>query len=192
MHWRALLRATHRDVGYLLTALTVGYAISGVAVNHVDDWNPNYQIAQQDVAVGPLPHTAEMSASLGAMERHVAAALHLSGDEIKGRLQSDIDEFTVFLLKGGEVKVRISDGRGRMKRVTPRAGLFQLNVLHLNHLKGVWTWVADAFALALAALAISGLFMLKGRKGLSGRGKWWVAAGLVVPVAAIISYYAAS
>ena len=183
--WRGALRAVHRDVGYLLTALTVGYAVSGVAVNHADDWNPSYHIEQGKVAVGPLPKGND----LNAMERHVAAALTLDTSEIKGRLHSDVDEFTVFLQKGGEVKVRMSTGVGRMKRVTPRAGLFEMNVLHLNHLKGVWTWIADAFAIALAMLAITGLFMIKGRKGLAGWGKWWVVGGLVVPIVAIIMYY---
>ncbi|HQL31599.1 MAG TPA: hypothetical protein PLM67_15390, partial [Thermoanaerobaculales bacterium] len=39
---RRLVIATHRDVGYFIAGLTVIYAVSGIAVNHIDDWNPSY------------------------------------------------------------------------------------------------------------------------------------------------------
>ena len=37
-------RVTHRDIGYLIAGLTIIYAISGIALNHKHDWNPNYII----------------------------------------------------------------------------------------------------------------------------------------------------
>lgn len=39
--WRRWSIVLHRDVGYLATAMTLAYAISGIAVNHIADWNPN-------------------------------------------------------------------------------------------------------------------------------------------------------
>jgi len=52
---RRLIIATHRDIGYFFAGLTALYAISGVAVNHIDDWNPNYVIRREVVKVGVLP-----------------------------------------------------------------------------------------------------------------------------------------
>src|SRR5690606_41194055 len=40
--WRPWLRAIHRDVGYLAVGLTFVYALSGLAVNHIQDWDPNF------------------------------------------------------------------------------------------------------------------------------------------------------
>jgi hypothetical protein len=57
-----------------------------------------------------------------------------------------------------------------------------LNQLHLNAPKRLWTLVADLYAGALAALALSGLFILKGPKGILGRGAWFVGAGTAVPL----------
>jgi hypothetical protein len=37
-----LNRVTHRDIGYLITGLTIIYALSGIALNHKHNWNPNY------------------------------------------------------------------------------------------------------------------------------------------------------
>ncbi len=38
------LRALHRDIGYFCIGMTVVFAVSGIAVNHIEDWNPNYQV----------------------------------------------------------------------------------------------------------------------------------------------------
>jgi uncharacterized membrane protein YhdT len=48
-------------------------------------------------------------------------------------------------------------------------------------LKG-WSPVADFFAVSLLFLAFSGLFLVKGKKGLAGSGKWFLLAGLLVPL----------
>jgi len=41
-----LNRSLHRDVGYFCIGLVIIFAVSGIAVNHKDDWNPNYRIEQ--------------------------------------------------------------------------------------------------------------------------------------------------
>ena len=46
----------------------------------------------------------------------------------------------------------------------------------------LWTAVADVYAGLLAFMAITGVFVLRGRTGLGGRGKWLVSAGVLVPV----------
>jgi hypothetical protein len=61
--------------------------------------------------------------------------------------------------------------------------------LHLNNLKGIWTWVADVFALALMILALTGMTMMKGDRGITGRGKYFVGAGLLVPISFLIYMY---
>ena len=60
MKFKRLIIATHRDIGYFFAGLTVLYAISGVAVNHIDDWNPNYVIRREVVAVGSTPGDVEI------------------------------------------------------------------------------------------------------------------------------------
>jgi len=50
--------------------------------------------------------------------------------------------------------------------VVPRPIIYETNVLHLNHHKRLWTWVADAFAVSLALLAITGMFLIKGKQGI--------------------------
>jgi hypothetical protein len=64
----------------------------------------------------------------------------------------------------------------------PRFLLRVANWLHLNRGKKAWRYVADTYAAVLLLLSISGIFMIKGPKGLLGRGAILVAAGVAIPV----------
>jgi len=66
--------------------------------------------------------------------------------------------------------------------VRPRPVLFELNQMHLNAGKGVWTVIADVYAVALIMMGLTGMFVLRGPNGLTGRGAWLVSAGVLVPV----------
>ena len=55
----------------------------------------------------------------------------------------------------------------------PRFLLRIANWLHLNRGKKQWTYFADGYAAGLLFLALSGIFMLPGRKGLFGRALSW-------------------
>ena len=98
-------------------------------------------------------------------------------------------EFRVFLGDGQEVRVDVRTGKGTMKSVVTRPVLYEANSLHLNTQKGIWTWIADLFALSLLVLVLTGIFMMKGNRGLAGRGKWFVAGGLLVPIAFLWHLY---
>jgi hypothetical protein len=184
MRVRKLIRVLHRDVGYFLFGLVTFYSVSGIAVNHIDEWNPSYSTTESSFSVGAL------HGDLDALERELVRRLELDPDDVAGRHRPAPDTFVVFLPHGGEARVDPESGEGTLKQVETRPFLFESNVLHLNHLKGVWTWVADAFAVLLIMLAATGLFILKGRTGLGGRGKWFVAAGLLLPAAFVVLYYA--
>jgi len=51
MSLRRMIIATHRDVGYFLAGVIVIYSISGLALNHVDDWNPNFIVERREIAI---------------------------------------------------------------------------------------------------------------------------------------------
>jgi len=183
-NWRRWFRVFHRDIGYVAVALILAYGISGIAVNHIDDWNPNYRFDNRDVAIGPLP-----TGSLAEREAYVIDKLAIARTEVNGHFREANGDFRVYLGQGQEVRVR-PDGVGRYLGLAKRKVFFEVNVLHLNNLKGAWTYIADAFAGALIILALTGMTMMKGDRGFLGRGKYFVAAGLAIPVAAIVYLYA--
>ena len=173
--WRPWLRALHRDFGYFVVGLTFVYALSGLAVNHIAEWDPNFveREALHHLAA-PLPDDDDQAAAAIAVALHITAkpkeVYRVTDDELEVRY----DERTLNAnLKTGEVQEH-----GRKPRLLLRIA----NWLHLNRGKKAWTYIADSYAVLLLFLASSGLFMLPGRKGLIGRGGLLLLLGTAVPV----------
>jgi hypothetical protein len=173
--WRPLLRATHRDVGYLIVGLTLIYAASGLAVNHIGQWDPNFDNYDRVHELGPLAGAdAEIAArvvralDIGETPREVYRAAEDQLDVLFAHRTLHVDPRTGHVIDEGQ---------------RPRFFLRLANWLHLNRGKKAWTYAADAYAILLGFLAVSGLFMIKGPKGLWRRGLVFLLVGMAVPVA---------
>jgi hypothetical protein len=176
--WRRWNNVLHRDLGYFCVALTVIYAISGVAVNHIHHWNPNYRFERIEHAFEPIPVSDRATMVAEAVQR-------LDLPEPNESFRPDPETVQLFY-DGWSVEVHAVEGVATEERPRDRLLLRDFNYLHLNHPKGIWTYAADAYAVLLLLLAVTGVFVLKGKKGLTGRGKWFVLAGLVVPVVFLV------
>ena len=62
-----------------------------------------------------------------------------------------------------------------------RVLLSTMTTLHYNPGRW-WTWFADLFAIGLILITLTGIVMLKGRRGLWGRGGIELIAGILVPI----------
>lgn len=175
MKWRKWNNILHRDIGYLTVGLTIIFAISGIAVNHIADWNPNYKIEQSTFDIGPITAVSEED-----MVRDVLQKLNIDAEKFKSFRPSP-QKLQIFL-DNQNIELNIQNGRGRSEVIKERALLHDFNFLHLNHPKKIWTYVSDIYALALLFLAISGMFVLKGKKGIKGRGAWLVSIGVLIPI----------
>jgi len=183
MHWRKLLRILHRDFGYVAAGLTIIYAISGIAVNHIRDWNPNYKIEKTSLILDSLPKNA-------TQEVITKFVLNAVGEtrELKNTYRSSPYELEIFV-EGNSILVNYLTKEVKQEKVNSRFFLKETNDLHLNKPKGIWTYVSDIFAVALLFLAISGLFLIKGKNGIKGRGLWLTLIGLVIPLSFWLYYY---
>ena len=84
-------------------------------------------------------------------------------------------------LEGGIGVYQSSTGDLSFEIHKKRVLVYWINRLHYNKVKG-WSPVADFYAGALIFLAVSGLFMVRGKKGIAGYGKWYLIAGILIPV----------
>ncbi|NUQ82169.1 MAG: PepSY-associated TM helix domain-containing protein [Bacteroidetes bacterium] len=182
--WRKWNRILHRDLGYLAVGLTIIYSVSGIAVNHVSDWNPNYYQDVQQGRLDPSLLTVTQDDSLASI------ILKETGFDspLKNTYRPSPQEFRLFL-RHYTIDINLTTGNWQAELEQPRFLLHFFNFLHLNHAKEIWTWIADLFALVLIFLAISGLFMIKGPKGIRGRGAWLTLLGILVPLVIAWIYY---
>jgi hypothetical protein len=172
--WRALLRAVHRDVGYTAVGLTFVYAVSGLAVNHIPAWDPNFTNTTTTHEIGaPIPDDDEAAGKL------VLAKLGIT--DTPREVAREGDELEI-LFEHRTLHVTAATGHVVDEEQKPRFFIRAANWLHLNRGKKAWTYFADSYAVGLLFLATSGLFMIAGKKGLFGRGIFFVAAGAAIPL----------
>lgn len=178
--WRKWFRIIHRDFGYLFFGVTLVYAISGIAINHLDDWNPNYIITTKDIKTD-LRH--------GAAKSDIINMLKDFGEEdgYKNHYFPDRNNLKIFL-KNGNVYVNLNSGNGLIEKNKRRPVFREMNYLHYNPIKW-WTWFSDLYAGALIVLAITGLFLVRGKKGITGRGAWLTVLGIIIPIIYLFIYY---
>lgn len=184
--WRKKLfvlnRSFHRDVGYFCVGLILIYSISGIAVNHIESWNPSYVVTRTEQEVSNLPADAESDEFEKALAKSVGVE-----STFRSRVR-DSEEQVLFFYENARVEWNQSTKTASVEITEKRTGLFFVNYLHLNKAKRAWTYVADVFAVLLIYLSLSGLFMVKGANGFGRRGWLFVSAGLALPIAFYFAY----
>ncbi len=180
--FRKVCRFLHREFGYFAVGLTLVYAISGIAVNHVHHWNPSYEHSAATSQIEPLEPAD--GADTQAITEAVLARLALD-EPIKNTWRPSPERLEVFV-EGATIEVDLASGTVVRRGFSERPLLFDLNFMHLNAGKGFWTVVADFYAGLLILLAITGIFIVRGKKGLVGRGGLWMGLGIVFPIVYIL------
>jgi uncharacterized protein len=183
VNWRAWNKVLHRDLGYLIFGMCIIYGISGIALNHRNDWNPNYIIRNYSFSLGR------------SMDRE-----KINNDSIRNIIQL-LDENPNFkkyyfpssntlriFITSGSITLNLRTGEGTIETIRKRPIFKELNFLHYNNIKHAWTWFADLFGISLVFIAISGLFMVRGNKGITGRGAWLTLIGILIPLFFLLIY----
>lgn len=178
MNLRKWNRIIHRDLGYFFFGMCLIYALSGIALNHLRDWNPDYTITTRSVSVQDPELLDGMNvAKLKEVLKGIDSKL-----EYKSHYYPSPGLLKVFL-RNGAVTIDLTSGNGRIELLKKRPVFREVNFLHYNKPKKLWTWFSDLFAISLILLAVSGMFMIKGGKGFISRGVWIAAAGTLIPLA---------
>lgn len=187
MHWRKLNILTHRYLSYYFFGLTVVYSISGLAVNHIHDWNSNYIINKKEISIQPLKNNEEISKSeLDKIISDLKINISYKEDNI---FYPSEDKIEVIFDESEKLVIDITDNTAEYEHITKRPILHAFNFLHLNEPKKFWTFYADFYAVSLLLLAITGMFMKKGKEGIWGKGGILAVLGLIVPIIILYFYY---
>jgi hypothetical protein len=175
MNFSKLNRVTHRDIGYLITGLTIIYALSGIALNHKNDWNPNYIIDAYDFKTD-----VDLTRETYNDETARSILKSLPGDPVyKTSHFPSGNKLTIFI-DGGFVQINSLTGKGTLERVSKRPLFFQINFLHYNPGKW-WKYFSDM-------VTITGLFIIKGKNGITRRGAVLTIIGIILPLLFLFIY----
>lgn len=185
MNWQKLNRWIHRELGFLFFGMTIIYGISGIALNHAAarHWNPG--IVSRSSAFQYPSHLEKAGVNRSVIEE----MLRITGerDNYKQYYFPD-DTHLMIYLRSGHILVDLATGTMNVTKVRNRPVFREMNYLHYNKPKRLWTWFSDLFATGLILVAISGLFLLKGKKGITGRGGILTITGILIPLLFLMFY----
>lgn len=181
LKWRKWNRAVHRDFGYLFLGMTIIYALSGIAINHMKDWNPNYKITAEEIQISPFGEKPDKAAILAVLEEFDER------DNYKNHYFPDSETVKIFL-DDGIAWIDLETGEGLIELTKRRKIFREVNYLHYNPIK-YWTWYSDIFSGALIILGISGILIPRGSRGITKRGAWLTALGILIPFIYLLIYF---
>jgi hypothetical protein len=150
-----------------------------LAVNHIADWDPSFEQVNRSYQVR-VPSSAEPEAAGALVLRQLGI------QERPSEIYASAPDAVDIVLEHHTLHLTPSTGHDVEEGQSPRFFLRLANWLHLNRGKKAWSYVADTYAVMLLYLAISGLFMIPGRKGLVGRGAVLALLGAAVPVGYVV------
>ncbi len=159
------------------------YAISGIALNHRNDWNPNYSIEITESAIN-LP--SQMAFKSEEALNYLLKATEQS-EVYKKHYYPSPTKIKVFLKEGSLLTYNSETKKALLEQLKKRPLFHSINFLHYN--PGViWKWFSDIFAFCLILITISGVIILKGKNGIKGRGWVLILVGIIAPILLFFIY----
>ncbi len=171
-------RTLHRELSFFLAGVLLIYVVSGIVMNHHDKINPHYSVKRTEYRIQKqLPPQGQID---GTTVTELLKPLNEDKNYTKHYFPKQ-GELKVFLKGGSNLWIDLQSGEAIYESVQRRPVLSAMTRLHYNPGKW-WTAFSDFFAIGMIIVVLSGLAMLKGKKGLCGRGGIELAAGIAIPL----------
>ena len=174
----------HRDIGYFFFGITIIYSISGIALNHkvMEHWTPEYIIEIKDF------QTKIDIERNNTTDEQVKKLLIELGEKNNLKKYFYTNDTTLKIyIKSGIIIFNPETKKGNIDTAKKRPIFKQTIFLHYNP-NIWWTIFSDIYAVALFLLAISGLFIIRGKKGLKWRGAIIATIGLLIPILFLVFF----
>ncbi|MCX6280436.1 MAG: PepSY-associated TM helix domain-containing protein [Bacteroidetes bacterium] len=176
--------ALHRDLGYFFFGMTLIYALSGIILNHFksgDFTHPDYSKRYEQLTLAlPTDGIDDKTYALKSL-----AQVH---EEKNFKSFVSGTGYIQIFFTNGSLYIDLNTGKAELEEKTPRYVLKEFNLLHYNNIKSWFTWFSDAYAVAMILLAVTGLFVLRGKNGIKWRGALLAIIGIIIPAIIIILY----
>lgn len=176
---RRLSRDLHRHLSFFFAGVICVYAVSGICLNHKRDFNSDISISRYELSMNgqfPLPFADIDKGVLHDMVGQLPASEDYTRHSSVGE-----NGLKVFFKGGSSLEVNLENGSAVYEKVRRVPVLSSLNRLHYNPSRW-WTLFSDIFAVSLLLITLTGLLMMKGRKGFMGVGGVEFAVGVLVPL----------
>ena len=172
-------RTLHRDLGYFYVGLIIVFSISGLFLNHRENWYPlNYEYQSEQITVPAIDLNHEMTQN---DIKAISAQLNII-DKVE---RFGMENNTIWVsYKNADLEFNKHTGKGRLKKFMTTPVLGQMTMLHIDTNK-FWIYYSDLFAISLLLIAVSAIIFPKGKYSFVNYGWKLSLAGLAVPLIVI-------
>lgn len=170
-------RNTHRDIAYFFLGLIIAFSISGIFLNHRQTFNPRRYVYDSREITIPIP------AHKDSINDAYIAAFTQSQNINDDMRRYTVDEKNNLKISyaNNDVQVDITTGKGKIETYKVRPLLSQMTKLHQDTSKW-WIYYSDAFGIAMFTMAMTGMFIEKGKNSFKNRGWWLATLGMIFPL----------
>jgi len=177
-------RNLHRDIAYFYLGLILAFSFSGIVLNHRQDWYPmDYSYETKEVELNIPEDISQLDSEdfIKDFSKKWELASEYDGHRIRE------NELRVFYKDNVILDADITTGKGKLeyKRKVPLLG--HTMYLHKTTNK-FWIWYSDIFGIAMLVIAITGMFLTKGKNSFKKRGWKLALAGLLFPIIFLILF----
>ncbi|MBS1557453.1 MAG: PepSY-associated TM helix domain-containing protein [Bacteroidetes bacterium] len=168
-------RNTHRDMAYFYVGLIISFSLSGIFLNHRQSWHPRrYTYDKKEIAISPTLKDSVNETWITNFTKHQNI-----NDNLR-RFRAEENTLRISY-ESHDVQIDLASGKGQIEayRVTPLLG--QMTQLHQDT-SNWWIYYSDIFGIGMMVIAITGMFIEKGKFSFRQRGWKLAAIGIVFPL----------
>jgi hypothetical protein len=165
--------------------MAIIYGASGIALNHhiARHWNASL-VEKTESVPGISPVSPE-----AVTNEDVTHILEGTGEMDNYKQYYFPNDLSMMIyLDKGHILVNLESGETTLVKIRNRRVFREMNFLHYNKPKQLWTYFADLFGLSMVFLAITGLFMVRGKKGIRGQGAVLMCNVIFIPLTFLLIY----
>ena len=167
-------RTLHRDIAYFYVGLIIAFSFSGIVLNHRRTIDPQeYTVKAEKIQVSLTQDRSQwndgyMSELAKTFTEESYKSFRDRGEEVRLYFE---DAFA---------SVDVKSGAGEIEYVKTIPVLGQMTILHKST-NTWWIWFSDIFGVAMLIIAITGMFIAKGKYNFKKRGLPLAIIGLIFP-----------
>jgi hypothetical protein len=175
-------RAIHRDLGYFYIGLIISFAVSGIMMNHRNQWHPEKYIVQKSTfTINPML-TSQVNDSV---VQEILKANRIT-DQFR-RQNVKKGELRISLEKT-DVDIDLKSGHAEVSVFVNTPIISHLFKLHKNT-SNWWIYYGDIFGLSLIIIALTGSMLLSNSRFSFKQRGWKLAlAGILFPLMVLILF----
>ena len=169
-------RNLHRDLGYFYIGLIISFALSGILMNHRDQFHAEkYNVETKNIEV-KLPNKEAISEDFA---KNIIKQFDVADTYRKHKIKGETLRIS---FKNTDVEVDLNTGKGELTTYNKTPIISQMMKLHKST-SNWWIYYGDIFGLSLITIAITGAIMIPaGKFSFKNRGWKLALAGVIIPL----------